>query len=443
MTISQTADTEDIRLNEHPQRRQLNREARPRTQLQLAVGMRASYIAYLHRHISRERENWLYRELAAQLKQACPPLDDGQLLLETGFGSIRWERHGEFSSLTIIADGAESRPFAEPALRELPADWVAWLPGNVLVAAHTMLLTPATLPLLAEDLAVQYFGGYELVGAEIGDGAGRAYTDLRIHADGFSRYVLVDYYMGRRQAGRMLQRVLELETYRMLALLALPVAKTIGPELAKVDEELAELTGAMSAANADNEAQQLHRLTELAGAVESALSRTDHRLSASQAYYDIARNRIAELRERRIQGLQPFQQFIERRLAPAMDTCRAVAVRQRELAERVNRATALLRTRVDIRRERQNQELLASMERRAATQLRLQQAVEGLSIAAITYYAAGLLAYLFKGAKAAGVPLNPEVAIAAAVPTLALLVALGLHRMRKSLHREEGQPISR
>ncbi|WP_434627048.1 DUF3422 family protein [Chromobacterium sp. CV08] len=443
MPLSQTADRADIRLNEHPQRRQLNREAHLRAPQHLAAGMRASYLAYLHRHVSRERENWLYRELAAQLQLSCPALDDGQFLLKTDFGSIRWERHGEFSALTVIADDAEPQAFAEPALQALPADWLAWLPGNVLVAAHAVLMTPAVLPLLVEDLSAQHFGGNELVGAEIGDGAGRAYTDLRIHDDGFSRYVLVDYYMGRHQAGRMLQRVLELETYRMLALLALPVARTIAPELAKVDEELAELTGAMSSAGADSEAQQLHRLTELAGAVENALSRTDHRLSASQAYYDIARNRIAELRERRIQGLQPFQQFVERRLAPAMDTCRAVAMRQRELAERVNRATALLRTRVDIRRERQNQALLASMERRAAMQLRLQQAVEGLSIAAITYYATGLLAYLFKGAKAAGLRLNPEVATAVAVPALALLIALGLHRMRKSLHRDEGDPAVR
>ncbi|OHX17521.1 DUF3422 family protein [Chromobacterium sphagni] len=435
MTIPLDADA--IRLNEHSQRRQLNREAHLRPSLQIAVGARVSYLAYLHRHLSREQENWLYRELAIQLDIPCPPQDDGQFLLETSIGRIKWERHGEFSSLAIMAREGESRPFAKPALLALPATWLELLPGNVLVAAHAVLLGPGALPLRVEDIAAQYFSGHELVGAEIGDGAGRAYTDFHIHADGFSRYVLADFYMGRRQAARMLFRLLELETYRMLALLALPVAKTIAPELAKVDEELAELTGAMSMACGENEPQLLHRLTELAGATENALSRTDHRFTASQAYYEIARNRIVELREKRIQGLQPFQQFMERRLAPAMDTCRAVAARQRELAERVNRATALLRTRVDIRRERQNQALLSSMERRAAMQLRLQQTVEGLSIAAITYYAAGLAGYLFKGAKAAGLPLNVEITTAAMVPVLALAIALGLGRMRAMLHRQD------
>ncbi len=40
--------------------------------------------------------------------------------------------------------------------------------------------------------------------------------------------------------------------------------------------------------------------------------------------------------------------------------------------------------------EAQNQTLLASMDRRARLQLRLQQTVEGLSVAAICYYVVGL-----------------------------------------------------
>lgn len=432
---AELSDPPRLRLNEHPQRRQLNREAHARPALQIASDNRVSYLAYLHRHISREQENWLCRELALQLGQPTPDVGTGQFQLDAAFGRVRWERHGEFSSFTILAHGAETSPFAQPALQALPAAWLPLLPGNVLVAAHAALLPPGALPLRIEDLAAQCFNGHDLAGAEIGDGAGRAYTDFRIHPDGFSRYLLADLYMGRRQAGRMLQRLLELETYRMLALLALPVAKSIAPELAKADEELAELTGAMSGAGADSEPQLLHRLTELAGATENALSRTDHRFNASLAYYDIVRSRVAELRERRIHGLQPFQQFMQRRLAPAMDTCRAVAARQRELAARVNRATALLRTRVDIRRERQNQALLTSMERRAAMQLHLQQTVEGLSIAAITYYSAGLIGYLLKGAKAAGLPLNVELATAAAVPLLALAIALGLRRTRSALRR--------
>jgi len=57
----------------------------------------------------------------------------------------------------------------------------------------------------------------------------------------------------------------------------------------------------------------------------------------------------------------------------------------------------LPRTRIDVELERQNRDLLASMNNRAKLQLRLQQTVEGLSVAAISYYVVSLLAYLLKG----------------------------------------------
>jgi len=66
---------------------------------------------------------------------------------------------------------------------------------------------------------------------------------------------------------------------------------------------------------------------------------------------------IAELREVGIPGLQTFGEFTERRLAPAMNTCRAIAGRQESLSQRVARANQLLATRVDLTRERQNQAL--------------------------------------------------------------------------------------
>jgi uncharacterized membrane-anchored protein len=47
---------------------------------------------------------------------------------------------------------------------------------------------------------------------------------------------------------------------------------------------------------------------------------------------------------------------------------------------------ALLSTRVNVDRQLQNQKLLKSMNERARMQLRLQTTVEGLSVAAVTYY---------------------------------------------------------
>ena len=143
--------------------------------------------------------------------------------------------------------------------------------------------------------------------------------------------------------------------------------------------------------------------------------------------------RITELREQRLPGVQTIDEFMTRRFRPAVDTCQTVSQRLHDLSERVAQASGLLRTRVEIARERQNQILLASMDRRARLQLRLQQTVEGLSVAAITYYVAGLVGYLANGAAAAGWPLDPDLATGLALPVVVLAVMLGVRRVRRHL----------
>ena len=83
--------------------------------------------------------------------------------------------------------------------------------------------------------------------------------------------------------------------------------------------------------------------------------------------------------------------------------------------------------------ERQNQAVLESMNRRAALQLRLQQTVEGLSIAAITYYIVGVIGYVAKGLEAAGVGLKSEIVMGVSAPFVLLLAGFGVWRARKML----------
>ena len=143
--------------------------------------------------------------------------------------------------------------------------------------------------------------------------------------------------------------------------------------------------------------------------------------------------RIAELREQRLPGLQSLQEFMARRFKPAVATCLTVSQRLHELSDRIAQANTLLATRVGIVRERQNQQLLASMDRRAKLQLRLQRTVEGLSVAAIVYYVVGVVGLVAKGMKSGGVPLNPDLVAGLAVPVCVGAVMLALRRARKSL----------
>ncbi|WP_410498200.1 DUF3422 family protein [Chitinibacter sp. S2-10] len=423
-----------LKLHEHPQRRSIARETHSYPYPHLPTPGRISHLAYLNHHLSLANEIWLLGQLALHYGHTPPEENASHFSLNLGHCRILWMRYSEFSSISVSAPAlVADAPFLSPALAELPEEWLLQLPSNMLVAIHALVLPYTALPPTLPALAAHYFGGKELVGAEIGDGAGRVYSDFQNDENGFVRYLLADRYMGRRQAGRMLQRLFDIESYRSLAMLAPPLADTISPELMAADRELSDLTSSISHAKAADEQLLLDRLTQLSARIESALSQTDYRFSASHAYYEIVLRRLGELREFRIQGLQPLTQFLTRRLTPALEHCQVVARRQRELAERVSRATLLLRTRVDVSLEQQNQGILTAMSQRADLQLRLQETVEGLSVAAISYYVIGLLAYGLKGLKAAGLHLNVELMTAVLIPLVAGAILLMMRRIRRHL----------
>jgi len=243
--------------------------------------------------------------------------------------------------------------------------------------------------------------------------------------------------MEQLQAGRLVQRLKEIEVYRMMALLAFPMAHCATPKVSEIDTRLSEITAEMASKTQADDEETLSKLTDLAAQTEEMAASLNYRFSAARAYYRIVQARLIELREERIEGVQTITEFMERRLAPAMRTCQNIGDRLEVLSKRVARANNLLRTRVDILLEAQNRDLLASMDRRVKLQLRLQQTVEGLSVAAITYYAVGLLGYLFKAIKDTGAPINDRVATGIAVPLVLGAIWFSMHRIRKALHRAD------
>jgi uncharacterized membrane-anchored protein len=416
---------------DHPERRTLADEVHARPPEPLEAPARASYLALLVDADERDAERAHLVRLCTSAGVEPPAAGTTQFSALIGPLRLKWERHGEFSGYTVSLSGVPARPFETPASSLLPAGWLQGLPGRTIVAAHAQLIPAEGVSLDAAFLA-EHFGVNFVVGADIGEGAGVACTDFRIHADGFGRFLLLDHRFTPRQAGRMLQRLFEIEAYRMLALLALPIARRQAPRIVAIEKSLAELTDGIARDDGRDEAL-LHQLTRLAAEVESGLAASQFRFGACRAYADLVRTRIVELRETRLTGLQTIEEFMARRFTPAVATCNTVSMRLHGLSERVAQASALLATRVGIARERQNQALLASMDRRAKLQLRLQQTVEGLSVAAISYYAAGLIGYLAKGGKAGGLPLDPDLIVAVAIPVVALSVLLAVRRARRRI----------
>ena len=93
----------------------------------------------------------------------------------------------------------------------------------------------------------------------------------------------------------------------------------------------------------------------------------------------------------------------------------------------------LLRTRVDFEQQQSSQALLTTMNQRQDLQLKLQSTVEGLSVAAITYYFTGLVSYLAKGSEELGWPYSPDLTAACALPFVGLLVWLSMRRLHNKV----------
>jgi uncharacterized membrane-anchored protein len=208
----------------------------------------------------------------------------------------------------------------------------------------------------------------------------------------------------------------------------------VSAELSLWEKRLAQLMHDLGEANTiENERVLLQRLTQLAAEVERSVADSNFRFGAAAAYYRLVQQRSEDLREQRLSGYSTLKGFLERRLAPAMNTCAAVHRRQEELSARIARNSQLLRTRVDLKLQEQNQQLLDEMNRRARLQLRLQEAAEHFSVVAITYYGSQLVQYLAKGAKG-WLPASPELITAIAIPVIAAAAAYSIHRLRQRLH---------
>ncbi len=433
----------DYGLREYASRRELVNELHARPYNEVQVPIRGSHIALFSGEDARDADWGHLLALCEAYDAPQPPRDATFFTITLGPVWLRWERHTEFSTYTFYRDGElKENPFADPVIGLLPREWLSGLPGSVLAAAH-FAVEPEGTPGRGPQEIPYLFGGHTIIGARIGGGAGVAWTDMRLHEDGFARILLRDVAFTPRQSGRYLQRMLEIHTYRLLAITALPLARAAGPRLTQAEhrlEQVAAEIGGQGATAADEERRERDLLAELstvAADVEKVAVTTSYRFDAAQAYYALVQQRLAELREERIQGLQPFSEFLSRRLDPAIRTCEAVAHRQDILAGRAGRMISLLRARVAMAMEAQNQKLLDSMDRRARLQLRLQETVEGLSVVVLSYYLVSLIAYGLKGVKALGLPVNPPVLTALAVPVVGLGLWFGLKRAKRFLHHEE------
>ncbi|MCI4664522.1 MAG: DUF3422 domain-containing protein [Neomegalonema sp.] len=363
---------------------------------------------------------------------------------------LKWERHTEFVSLTIIAAGDRGEtPFSPWMMERLPQDWFDSAPGPVVSSALVRVqgADSAMDARTATERLSPYFDASSVACAHVIDKEALVMSDFRLDPADFVRFAIIaEPEIGPRRLGRIAQRLIEIETYRAVAMLALPQARRLSPRLSDVDQSLSGVAAtiarpAPAASELERQAAEratLDSLTELAAQLEAMKAESAFRFDAARAYEAIIWERLAAIREDRFSNRQTLTEFMVRRFKPAMRTCSATAERLNSLSDRVGSAANLLRTRVDVSLEAQNQKLLASMDRRAKLQLRLQETVEGLSIVAISYYALNLAAYAVKPL-GLWVGLSEKQLYAALVAPVVLMVWLMLRGVKKRMSLSESK----
>jgi uncharacterized membrane-anchored protein len=423
-------------LEPHPLRGAVLGEVHARPFAAISPPLRILHFAFMTDAELAARDRAAFGEFVAARGHRGPDAASKHYRVAFADSAVRWEQHAEFTTYTWELASHDTKPFARPggdlqkAMLQLPQ------PGPLMVAAD--------LHFLAAEEGGEWQKAFDpegLVAFDTETGDALAATDFHAANDGFVRILVLDRGMSPLRAGIFVQQLLELETYRTFCLLGLPEAQRLQPAVRRIEQSLGEITAEMTKSEglAANKAL-LHRLMAVAGELEAGATQSQFRFGATRAYSEIVRARLASLRERPIDGLQTMTAFMDRRLMPAMRTCFSMQDRQADLSYKLMHAANLLRTRVDIDVEEQNGNLLKAMSERTRLQLRLQQTVEGLSIAAISYYVAGLLGYVLDILP--GTAFVVDVKYIKAAMTVAIVAAITLIvlriRRRHSEHAAKG-----
>ena len=401
------------------------------------------YVAVLNANVSTAEEFEHLKRLPQTQSLEFEKMKGNFLQLQCIGYKVIWERHSEFTRYTIVQSLPAHAQWGSdlPELGEYVAtggEWVRRIPGKTITAIHLGILNEGVNDPDAFYKGKKWLGNGTLIGSKMGRTSGseshsQLMTNLKIGTNGFERIlVLTASETSENRAGRIAQRLLELETYRVMSLLSLPIAKQLAIKLRDTEVKLVEITNRLEKQNEGDEVL-MNDLATLAAQVESITAEHSYRFSATLAYDAIVRERISEMREQPLSGMQTVGEFMQRRLAPAIATVKATSDRLSALAERVARASALLRTRVEIAAEAHNRQLLEKLTRGQELQLRLQATVEGLSIAAITYYVVSLALFIGKALKAYGLNINPELLAGFCTPVVLLMSWRTIQRIHLGL----------
>lgn len=421
----------------HPDRVALSNELHARPFPVLRAPSRAASIA-----IERDTNgSEAYRDhLLALLDRygaAHPGPDAAHHSADLGMVRLKWERHSEFCTFTLFAEGVSEVPFDGGLFEYFPDNWLADAPGRLLSSILVRLEYAASQEAViarVSEVGSEWFHTEAVAASFVLERDAAIVGDFRLDAHEHIRFAVFQVgETGANRMGRIVQRLIEIETYKTMAMLTLPIARDVFSRLSDLDRDLAQVVREMTDAH-ENAQDELDRLLHISGRVENFSADSAFRFTAAEAYSALVHERVNVLREERLAGYQLFSEFMMRRFEPAMRTCRSASRRLSDISGRAARASDLLATRVSVDADERNRQILKQMDTRAALQLRLQETVEGLSVVAISYYGVNLLAKLLAPV-ADPLGVSQKALGAGLVLPVVLVVWLGVHKIRKQAEK--------
>jgi uncharacterized membrane-anchored protein len=405
----------------HLHRNALHNELHARPSMYFEAPAQVFHLAFLDENDSTQA---IIRTLCDRhVALADPSQPQGEF--PVGDAILKWEQHTEFLTLTLVSPGAHAS--AWPALPAALAE---------VAEAHASLLINADQVCVESEESwsgdLDAYGFHDPVGSLLDDGKAVVWSDLRLNGNGLNRMLVLNRQLDGRRLGRMVRRLLEVETYRLMASLTLPLARSLSTELRHYETELVALSDDNATAEAHDIRPLLKRITQLSARVTQTQSRTRLRFSATQAYSQLVFDRIADLHESRTGDCQQLGTFIEQRFRPTVRYCHSTDQRLTRIGQDVAHLGNLLQARVQVEMEEQNSQILQSLSTRAETQIKIQKAVEGLSIIAISYYLFSLFKLLYQGILTLGFELQPRTALLAGTPLAALIIGAIAYRIRNA-----------
>jgi uncharacterized membrane-anchored protein len=330
----------------------------------------------------------------------------------------------------------------------LPIEFLENFPGDRFLSTWIEMV-PSNFNFRPIDIE-DYFYHDNFAGSNVAEDGANVFMSFKSDrtdflGSGFRRVFIQNKNLRTRRTGRLLQRIVELETYQVLSLLGLPQVRQETSNLSNLEKQITKITKSVSKTAKKNlnkksidypdYQQDLNELSYVVAKIEEIDSSTNYRLSATAAYYKLVEQRIQDLREERLESFQTSYEFLSRRLQPAIRTTEAFSRRLESLATRAQRADNLVRTQIEMGVQIQNKNLLESMELRARAQLRLQETVESLSIVAITYYIVGLLSTLVDPINFDKFFISKTVFLALCVPIILILIWYIAKMVRKKINK--------